>query len=97
MTAPLLLASTRKELFLAHRRDGAGEFEEPHFPGQAVYAEAIHAWHSGGPRLLASGDSAHWGPASSTPTASAPAGRSPNGPPCASRRGPGSRSSGCDS
>ncbi len=34
MTATLLLASTRKGLFLAHRRDGAWEFEEPHFPDQ---------------------------------------------------------------
>ncbi|MFI5751544.1 hypothetical protein ACIBBE_37975 [Streptomyces sp. NPDC051644] len=64
MTATLLLASTRKGLFLAHRRDGAWEFEEPHFPDQAVYAEAIHARHPGGPRLLVSGDSAHCGPAS---------------------------------
>lgn len=60
MTATLLPASTRKRLFLAHRRDGAGESEEPHFPDQAVYAEAIHARHPGGPWLLASGDSAHW-------------------------------------
>ncbi|WP_443041195.1 hypothetical protein [Streptomyces sp. B21-108] len=51
MTATLLPASTRKGLFLAHRRDGAWEFEEPHFPYQAVYAEDIHARHPGGPRL----------------------------------------------
>jgi hypothetical protein len=62
MTEVLLAVGTRKGLFIGRRRGAAWEFDEsPHFNAQAVYAVAIDT-RGGVPRLLAGGDSAHWGP-----------------------------------
>ncbi|MER5760102.1 exo-alpha-sialidase [Streptomyces sp. NPDC002082] len=62
MTDVVLLAGTRKGLFIG-RRDSGGtwEFDEPHFNAQAVSAVAIDR-RGGAPRLLVAGDSTHWGP-----------------------------------
>ncbi|MCP3754266.1 sialidase family protein [Streptomyces sp. TBY4] len=62
MTDVVLLAGTRKGLFIG-RRDAGGtwEFDEPHFNAQAVSAVAIDR-RGGATRLLAAGDSTHWGP-----------------------------------
>ncbi len=62
MTEVLLAVGTRKGLFIGRRRGGTWEFDEsPYFNAQAVYSVALD---TGGdtPRLLAGGDSAHWGP-----------------------------------
>ncbi|MFF8405481.1 WD40/YVTN/BNR-like repeat-containing protein [Streptomyces sp. NPDC014846] len=63
MTEVLLAVGTRKGLFIGRRRGGgAWEFDEsPYFNAQAVYSVAIDTRDSR-PRLLAGGDSAHWGP-----------------------------------
>ncbi|WP_306327852.1 WD40/YVTN/BNR-like repeat-containing protein [Streptomyces venezuelae] len=57
----LLTVGTRKGLFIGHRHDGRWEFDDPAFPAQAVYSVAIDT-RGPTPRLLAGGDSAHWGP-----------------------------------
>ncbi|MEY7980691.1 WD40/YVTN/BNR-like repeat-containing protein, partial [Streptomyces pilosus] len=62
MTEVLLAVGTRKGLFIGRRRGGAWEFDEsPYFNAQAVYSVAIDT-RGASPRLLAGGDSAHWGP-----------------------------------
>ncbi len=63
MTEVLLAVGTRKGLFIARRRGGGPwEFDEkPYFNAQAVYSVAIDT-RGARPRLLAGGDSAHWGP-----------------------------------
>ncbi|OEU99177.1 glycosyl hydrolase [Streptomyces qinglanensis] len=66
MADVLLAVGTRKGLFLARRpaagRDGADwDFTGPYFDAQAVYSFSIDRRGST-PRLLAGGDSAHWGP-----------------------------------
>ena len=62
MTEVLLAVGTRKGLFIGRRRGGAWEFDEsPYFNAQAVYSVAIDT-RGRSPRLLAGGDSAHWGP-----------------------------------
>jgi photosystem II stability/assembly factor-like uncharacterized protein len=62
MTEVLLAVGTRKGLFIGRRRGGAWEFDDrPRFPARAVYAVAIDT-RGAVPRLLAGGDSAHWGP-----------------------------------
>lgn len=60
-TDVLLAVGTRKGLFLGHRRGVAWEFDGPHFNAQAVYSVAIDT-RGDTPRLLAGGDSAHYGP-----------------------------------
>ncbi|UNT00388.1 exo-alpha-sialidase [Streptomyces tubbatahanensis] len=67
MTDVLLAVGTRKGLFLARQKTGqrgtgSWEFAGPHFNAQAVYSLSIDRRGPGGPRLLAGGDSAHWGP-----------------------------------
>jgi photosystem II stability/assembly factor-like uncharacterized protein len=68
MTEVLLAVGTRKGLFLARAavgergRESGWSFGEPHFNAQAVYSVAIDTRRPGAPRLLAGGDSAHWGP-----------------------------------
>ncbi|MFG3281065.1 WD40/YVTN/BNR-like repeat-containing protein [Streptomyces sp. NPDC048111] len=62
MTEVLLTVGTRKGLFLGRRREGAWEFDGPHFNAQAIYSVAIDTRHRSSPRLLVGGDSAHWGP-----------------------------------
>ncbi|MHC3388868.1 WD40/YVTN/BNR-like repeat-containing protein [Streptomyces lavendulocolor] len=61
MTDVLLTVGTRKGLFIGRRHGGRWEFEGPHFNAQAVYAIGIDM-RGTSPRLLASGDSTHWGP-----------------------------------
>ncbi|MEU6058906.1 exo-alpha-sialidase [Streptomyces sp. NPDC047097] len=61
MTDVLLAAGTRKGLFLGRRKGGRWDFEGPYFTAQAIYSAAIDT-RAGTPRLLAGGDSAHWGP-----------------------------------
>src|ERR671930_580898 len=62
MTEVLLAVGTRKGLFIGRRRGGTWEFDEsPYFNAQAVYSVAIDT-RGETPRLLAGGDSAHWGP-----------------------------------
>lgn len=62
MTDVLLTVGTRKGLFIGRRRGGAWKFDEsPYFNAQAVYSVAIDT-RGERPRLLAGGDSAHWGP-----------------------------------
>ncbi|MGP3770521.1 WD40/YVTN/BNR-like repeat-containing protein [Streptomyces sp. SDT5-1] len=63
MTDVLLAVGTRKGLFLGRKRDGDPfEFDEsPYFNAQAVYSVAIDT-RGERPRLLAGGDSAHYGP-----------------------------------
>ncbi|WP_256106474.1 sialidase family protein [Streptomyces sp. ODS05-4] len=61
MSDVLLTAGTRKGLFLGRRRSGRWDFEGPYFNAQAIYSVAIDT-RAGTPRLLAGGDSAHWGP-----------------------------------
>ena len=69
MTEVLLAVGTRKGLFIGRRghgaRGGGGarwEFDEsPYFNAQAIYSVAIDT-RGPAPRLLAGGDSAHWGP-----------------------------------
>ncbi|GAA1262859.1 sialidase family protein [Streptomyces aureus] len=63
MTEVLLTVGTRKGLFIGRRRGGgAWEFDEgPYFNSQAVYSVAIDT-RGDVPRLLAGGDSAHFGP-----------------------------------
>ncbi|MEV7616278.1 exo-alpha-sialidase [Streptomyces sp. NPDC089799] len=63
MTEVLLLAGTRKGLFIGRRRRNGGPwaFDGPHFETQAVYAVAVDR-RGPTPRLLVGGDSAHWGP-----------------------------------
>ncbi|NJQ03726.1 WD40/YVTN/BNR-like repeat-containing protein [Streptomyces zingiberis] len=64
----LLAVGTRKGLFLARRRGPSGgsaggwEFDGPHFTAQAVHSVGILPRPGPVPRLLAGGDSAHWGP-----------------------------------
>ncbi|MDJ1137258.1 WD40/YVTN/BNR-like repeat-containing protein [Streptomyces iconiensis] len=67
MADVLLAVGTRKGLFLARqsagqRRTADWEFTGPHFNDQAIYSVAIDRRGPGTPRLLAGGDSAHWGP-----------------------------------
>ncbi|GAA2139917.1 exo-alpha-sialidase [Streptomyces synnematoformans] len=57
----LLAVGTRKGLFLGRRRGGAWELDGPHFKAQAVYSVGIDV-RGAAPRVLAGGDSAHWGP-----------------------------------
>ncbi|MFI6106448.1 WD40/YVTN/BNR-like repeat-containing protein [Streptomyces sp. NPDC051310] len=57
----LLTVGTRKGLFIGRRRGGRWEFGGPHFNAQAVYSIAIDTRRTT-PRLLAGGDSSHWGP-----------------------------------
>ncbi|MGG8407492.1 WD40/YVTN/BNR-like repeat-containing protein [Streptomyces sp. 12297] len=61
MSDVLLTVGTRKGLFLGRRSGGRWEFDGPHFNAQAVYAVAIDR-RGPAPRLLAAGDSTHWGP-----------------------------------
>ncbi|MGC0424630.1 hypothetical protein RKD32_000985 [Streptomyces sp. SAI-195] len=62
MTEVLLAVGTRKGLFIGRRRGGTWEFDEsPYFNAQAVYSVALDT-RGNTPRLLAGGDSAHWGP-----------------------------------
>ncbi|MGW3204772.1 WD40/YVTN/BNR-like repeat-containing protein [Streptomyces sp. NPDC001135] len=63
MTEVLLAVGTRKGLFIGRRRGGgAWEFDDsPYFNAQAVYSVAIDT-RGDRPRLLAGGDSTHWGP-----------------------------------
>ncbi|MEV4195428.1 WD40/YVTN/BNR-like repeat-containing protein [Streptomyces toxytricini] len=62
MAEVLLLAGTRKGLFIGRSRDsGPWRFEGPHFNAQAVYAVAVDRRRPV-PRLLVGGDSSHWGP-----------------------------------
>lgn len=62
MTEVLLAVGTRKGLFIGRRRGGTWEFDDgPRFNAQAVYSVAIDT-RGDTPRLLAGGDSAHWGP-----------------------------------
>ncbi|MGW4886003.1 WD40/YVTN/BNR-like repeat-containing protein [Streptomyces murinus] len=63
MTEVLLAVGTRKGLFIGRRRgQRPWEFDEsPYFNAQAVYSVAIDT-RGPRPRLLAGGDSAHWGP-----------------------------------
>ncbi|MEU0658257.1 WD40/YVTN/BNR-like repeat-containing protein [Streptomyces lavendulocolor] len=61
MTDVLLTVGTRKGLFIGRRHGGRWEFEGPHFNAQAVYAIGIDM-RGTSPRLLAGGDSTHWGP-----------------------------------
>ncbi|MGV9900496.1 WD40/YVTN/BNR-like repeat-containing protein, partial [Streptomyces tendae] len=62
MTEVLLAVGTRKGLFIGRRRGGTWEFDEsPYFNAQAVYSVALDT-RGDTPRLLAGGDSAHWGP-----------------------------------
>ncbi|MER5969814.1 exo-alpha-sialidase [Streptomyces sp. NPDC002055] len=61
MTDVLLAVGTRKGLFVGRRRDGVWSLDGPHFPAQAIYSVGIDTRRSA-PRLLAGGDSAHWGP-----------------------------------
>ncbi|MFI6643999.1 WD40/YVTN/BNR-like repeat-containing protein [Streptomyces sp. NPDC050504] len=61
MTDVLLTVGTRKGLFIGRRRGGAWTFDEPCFNAQAIYSVAIDT-RGPAPRLLAGGDSAHWGP-----------------------------------
>lgn len=62
MTEVLLAVGTRKGLFIGRRKGSAWEFDEsPYFNAQAVYSVAIDT-RGDRPRLLAGGDSAHWGP-----------------------------------
>ncbi|GAA2065954.1 sialidase family protein [Streptomyces albiaxialis] len=67
MADVLLAVGTRKGLFLARRpverrHEGGWEFTGPHFNAQAIYAIGIDRRGTGAPRILAGGDSAHWGP-----------------------------------
>lgn len=67
MSDVLLAVGTRKGLFLARRpvgrrQDAGWEFEGPHFNAEAVYSVAFDTRRASGPRILAGGDSAHWGP-----------------------------------
>ncbi|MFF8285421.1 WD40/YVTN/BNR-like repeat-containing protein [Streptomyces albus] len=67
MAEVLLAVGTRKGLFLARRearrRGGGGwEFTGPHLGAQAVLSVCLDRRGPGTPRLLAAGDSAHWGP-----------------------------------
>ncbi|GGU48913.1 glycosyl hydrolase [Streptomyces daghestanicus] len=62
MTEVLLAVGTRKGLFLGRRRGGVWDFDaDPYFTAQAVYSVAVDT-RGDTPRLLAGGDSAHWGP-----------------------------------
>src|SRR5690606_18909054 len=62
MTEVLLAVGTRKGLFIGRRRGGTWEFDDsPYFNAQAVYSVAIDT-RGPAPRLLAGGDSSHWGP-----------------------------------
>lgn len=62
MTDLLLLAGTRKGLFIGRRStDGTWAFGGPHFNAQAVSAVAVDR-RGPTPRLLVGGDSSHWGP-----------------------------------
>ncbi|MFB7917202.1 WD40/YVTN/BNR-like repeat-containing protein [Streptomyces sp. NPDC056061] len=61
MTDVLLAAGTRKGLFIGRRHGGTWEFDGPHFNAQAIYSLAIDTRRKV-PRLLAGGDSSHWGP-----------------------------------
>ncbi|MEV6122133.1 exo-alpha-sialidase [Streptomyces sp. NPDC052077] len=62
MTETLLAVGTRKGLFIGRRRGGTWEFDgSPHFNAQAVYSVALDL-RGDTPRLLAGGDSTHWGP-----------------------------------
>ncbi|MBH0247278.1 exo-alpha-sialidase, partial [Streptomyces cavourensis] len=61
MTDVLLTVGTRKGLFIGRRREGTWKIEGPHFNAQAIYSVAVDT-RGDTPRLLAGGDSAHWGP-----------------------------------
>ncbi|MER5728820.1 exo-alpha-sialidase [Streptomyces sp. NPDC002138] len=62
MSDVLLLAGTRKGLFIGHREAGGRwVFDPPHFNAQAVYSVAIDR-RGPAPRLLVGADSLHWGP-----------------------------------
>ncbi|WP_424215088.1 WD40/YVTN/BNR-like repeat-containing protein [Streptomyces sp. BI20] len=62
MTDVLLLVGTRKGLFIGERVAGRDwSFRPPEFNAQAVSAVAVDR-RGPVPRLLAAGDSAHWGP-----------------------------------
>ncbi|MEO3978303.1 exo-alpha-sialidase [Streptomyces sp. CAU 1734] len=61
MTEVLLTVGTRKGLFTGRGHGASWEFDGPHFPSQAVYAVGIDT-RGAVPRVLAGGDSAHWGP-----------------------------------
>lgn len=62
MTEVLLAVGTRKGLFIGRRRGGVWEFDEsPYFNAQALYSVAVDT-RGPTPRLLAGGDSSHWGP-----------------------------------
>ncbi|CAO0825507.1 hypothetical protein SMICM17S_05522 [Streptomyces microflavus] len=79
MTDVLLTVGTRKGLFIGRRHEGNWKIEGPHFNAQAIYSVAVDTRGST-PRLLAGGDSAHWGRPSSTPTTWARAGSSRSAP-----------------
>ncbi|WBB60688.1 exo-alpha-sialidase [Streptomyces sp. WMMC500] len=57
----VMAVGTRKGLFLGRRRGGAWELDGPHFRAQAIYSVGIDT-RGAVPRVLAGGDSAHWGP-----------------------------------
>ncbi|WP_419993265.1 WD40/YVTN/BNR-like repeat-containing protein [Streptomyces boninensis] len=61
MTDALLAVGTRKGLFIGKRRGGSWKFGEPQFNAQAIYSVGIDK-RGAAPRILAGGDSAHWGP-----------------------------------
>ncbi|OON71807.1 WD40/YVTN/BNR-like repeat-containing protein [Streptomyces tsukubensis] len=61
MAEVLLTVGTRKGLFIGRRRDGRWKLDGPFFNAQAIYSTAIDT-RSGVPRLLAGGDSTHFGP-----------------------------------
>ncbi|MGV9315730.1 WD40/YVTN/BNR-like repeat-containing protein [Streptomyces sp. NPDC003691] len=61
MVEVLLTVGTRKGLFTGRRRAGRWRLSGPFLPARAVYAVAIDT-RGPVPRLLAGGDSAHWGP-----------------------------------
>ncbi|CAM5237105.1 hypothetical protein SMICM304S_06845 [Streptomyces microflavus] len=62
MTDVLLAVGTRKGLFIGAPTTGRlGDRRIPRFNAQAVYSVAART-RGATPRLLAGGDSAHWGP-----------------------------------
>ncbi|MET8681877.1 sialidase family protein [Streptomyces sp. NPDC004647] len=61
MTDVLLAVGTRKGLFVGRRGGGDWQFDGPHFNAQAIYSVGIDTRRET-PRLLAGGDSSHWGP-----------------------------------
>ncbi|MEV0278003.1 sialidase family protein [Streptomyces sp. NPDC050610] len=61
MAEVMLAIGTKKGLFLARRRGGGWEFDEPRFNAQSVYSIGIDT-RPATPRILVGADSSHWGP-----------------------------------